>query len=87
MEENIDTNCLQGMETQLELRDDGARYFMNQIRVPNFGDTRKLVMEESYQMRYFIHPGVEKIYLDLKNLYWWLNMKAEIATVVSKCLI
>ncbi|GKA17345.1 putative reverse transcriptase domain-containing protein [Tanacetum coccineum] len=26
------------------------------------------------------------MYQDLKKLYWWLNMKAEIATYVSKCL-
>ncbi|GJY67246.1 putative reverse transcriptase domain-containing protein [Tanacetum coccineum] len=28
----------------------------------------------------------EKMYQDLKKLYWWPNMKAEIATYVSKCL-
>nr|GFA77555.1 putative reverse transcriptase domain-containing protein [Tanacetum cinerariifolium] len=27
-----------------------------------------------------------KMYQDLKRLYWWPNMKAEIATYVSKCL-
>ncbi|GJW64509.1 putative reverse transcriptase domain-containing protein [Tanacetum coccineum] len=27
-----------------------------------------------------------KMYQDLKKLYWWPNMKAEIATYVSKCL-
>ncbi|GJW92410.1 reverse transcriptase domain-containing protein [Tanacetum coccineum] len=26
------------------------------------------------------------MYHDLKKLYWWPNMKAEIATYVSKCL-
>ncbi|GKF88289.1 putative reverse transcriptase domain-containing protein [Tanacetum coccineum] len=35
---------------------------------------------------YLIHPGSNKMYQDLKNLYWWPNMKAEIATYVSKCL-
>lgn len=29
----------------------------------------------------------DKMYLDLKKIYWWLNMKVEIATYVSKCLI
>ncbi|GJS34293.1 putative reverse transcriptase domain-containing protein [Tanacetum coccineum] len=36
--------------------------------------------------KYSIHPGSDKMYHDLKMLYWWLNMKAEIATYVSKCL-
>nr|GEZ16266.1 putative reverse transcriptase domain-containing protein [Tanacetum cinerariifolium] len=29
---------------------------------------------------------IDKIYQDLKELYWWPNMKAEISTYVSKCL-
>ncbi|GJR71970.1 putative reverse transcriptase domain-containing protein [Tanacetum coccineum] len=36
--------------------------------------------------KYSIHPGSDKMYQDLKKLYWWPNMKAEIATYVSKCL-
>ena len=34
-----------------------------------------------------MHPGSDKMYLDLKQLYWWPNMKVEIATFVGKCLI
>ncbi|GKC59893.1 putative reverse transcriptase domain-containing protein, partial [Tanacetum coccineum] len=43
-------------------------------------------MHESHKSKYFIHPGSDKMYQDLKKLYWWPNMKAEIATYVSKCL-
>nr|GEY52613.1 putative reverse transcriptase domain-containing protein [Tanacetum cinerariifolium] len=41
---------------------------------------------ELHNSKYSIHPGLDKMYHDLKKLYWWPNMKAEIATYVSKCL-
>ncbi|GJV57637.1 putative reverse transcriptase domain-containing protein [Tanacetum coccineum] len=43
-------------------------------------------MHESHKSKYSIHPGSDKMYQDLKKLYWWPNMKAEIATYVSKFL-
>ncbi|GKA17801.1 putative reverse transcriptase domain-containing protein [Tanacetum coccineum] len=36
--------------------------------------------------KYSIHPGSDKMYQDLKKFYWWPNMKADIATYVSKCM-
>nr|GEV05787.1 reverse transcriptase domain-containing protein [Tanacetum cinerariifolium] len=32
--------------------------------------------------KYSTHPGSDKMYQDLKKLYWWPNMKAEIDTYV-----
>ncbi|KAK1406228.1 hypothetical protein QVD17_41517 [Tagetes erecta] len=54
--------------------------------IPVFGDLRELVMDEAHKSRYSVHPGSEKMYHDLKQLYWWPNMKADIATYVNKCL-
>ncbi|KAL0536297.1 hypothetical protein IC582_025240 [Cucumis melo] len=34
-----------------------------------------------------MHPGSTKMYLDLKRVYWWRNMKREVAEFVSKCLV
>ncbi|GKA01655.1 putative reverse transcriptase domain-containing protein [Tanacetum coccineum] len=49
-------------------------------------DLHALIMHESHKSMYSIYPGSDKMYQDLKKLYWWPNMKAEIATYVSKCL-
>ncbi|GJW55851.1 putative reverse transcriptase domain-containing protein [Tanacetum coccineum] len=49
-------------------------------------DLRTMIMHESHKSKYSIHPGSDKMYQDMKKLYWWPNMKANIATYVSKCL-
>ncbi|GJX42270.1 putative reverse transcriptase domain-containing protein [Tanacetum coccineum] len=54
--------------------------------IPCQGNLRELIMHESHKSKYSIHPGLDKMYQDLKKLYWWPNMKAGIATYVSKCL-
>ncbi|GJT82315.1 ribonuclease H-like domain-containing protein [Tanacetum coccineum] len=43
-------------------------------------------MHESHKSKYSIHPGFDKMYHDLKKLYWWPNMKAIIPEYVGKCL-
>ncbi|GJV73683.1 putative reverse transcriptase domain-containing protein [Tanacetum coccineum] len=69
-----------------EIRSDGTQCFEGRIWLPLFGGLRDLIMHESHKSKYSIHPGSDKMYQDLKKLYWWPNMKAEIATYVSKCL-
>ena len=84
--ENVTGEALRGMDKNLETKNNGIRYFMDRIWIPKFGGFREIVMDEAHKTRYSIHPGSDKMYLDLKKLYWWQNMKAEIATYVSKCL-
>nr|GEV63156.1 hypothetical protein [Tanacetum cinerariifolium] len=69
-----------------EIRSDGIRYIDKRIWFLLFGGLRDLIMHESHKSKYSIHPKSDKMYQDLKKLYWWPNMKAEIATYVSKCL-
>ncbi|GKC38567.1 putative reverse transcriptase domain-containing protein [Tanacetum coccineum] len=66
-----------------EIRSDGIRYFDKRIWLPLFGGLRDLIMHESHKSKYSIHPGSDKMYQDLKKLYWWPNMKTDIATYVS----
>ncbi|GJW79335.1 putative reverse transcriptase domain-containing protein [Tanacetum coccineum] len=36
-----------------------------------FGGVRKLIMDEAHTSRYSVHPGTDKMYYDLRDLYWW----------------
>ncbi|GJZ42360.1 putative reverse transcriptase domain-containing protein [Tanacetum coccineum] len=71
---------------RLEPRADGTLCLYSRSWLPCYGDLRSVIMHESHKSKYSIHPGSEKMYKDVKKLYWWPNMKADIAAYVSKCL-
>ncbi|GJT35909.1 putative reverse transcriptase domain-containing protein [Tanacetum coccineum] len=71
---------------KLEPRADGTLCLNGRSWLPCYGDLRTVIMHESHKSKYSIHPGSDKMYQDMKKLYWWPNMKENIATYVSKCL-
>ncbi|GKE46227.1 putative reverse transcriptase domain-containing protein [Tanacetum coccineum] len=83
---NIKAEDISGMLKKLEARADGTLCLDNRSWSPCYGDTRPFIMHESHKSKYSIYPGADKMYHELKMLYWWPNMKANIATYVSKCL-
>nr|GEU95769.1 putative reverse transcriptase domain-containing protein [Tanacetum cinerariifolium] len=70
---------------KLEPRADGTLCLNGSSWLPCYGDLRSVTMYESHKSKYSIHPGFDKMYQDMKKLYWWPNMKANITTYVSKC--
>ncbi|GJV87600.1 putative reverse transcriptase domain-containing protein [Tanacetum coccineum] len=85
-EENFINEDLHGMINKLKTRSDEKLCLNNRSWIPCFGELRALIMHESHKSNYSIHPGSDKMYQDLKKLYWWPNMKEEIAIYVSKYL-
>ncbi|GJU76515.1 putative reverse transcriptase domain-containing protein [Tanacetum coccineum] len=83
--ENFEAEDVGGLikKEKLEPRADGTLCLKNRSWLPCFGDLRTLIMHESYKSKYSVHPGSDKMYQDMKKLYWWPNMKASIATYNS----
>ncbi|GJV46787.1 putative reverse transcriptase domain-containing protein [Tanacetum coccineum] len=80
------TEWLRGLERHSEQQDAGEIYFFDCIWIPSVGGVRKLIMDEAHTSRYSVHPGADKMYYDLRDLYWWPGMKRDIAEYVSRCL-
>ncbi|GKD33815.1 putative reverse transcriptase domain-containing protein [Tanacetum coccineum] len=83
---NTSTEMLRGLDEQMECRSDGALYYLDRICVPLTGDVRTLIMDKAHKVKYSVHPGADKMYYDLRDMYWWPGMKKNIALYVSKCL-
>ncbi|GJU06568.1 putative reverse transcriptase domain-containing protein [Tanacetum coccineum] len=85
-QENVLAEKLHGLDQQMERKEDGSLYFMDPIWVPLLGGVRTRIMDEAHKTKYPVHPGADKMYYDLRDMYWWLGMKRDIATYVSLCL-
>ncbi|GJR64780.1 putative reverse transcriptase domain-containing protein [Tanacetum coccineum] len=90
--ENLKNEDVGGMikkdlpKERLEPRANGTLCLNGRSWLPCYGDLRTVIMHESHKSKYSVHPGLDKMYQDMKKLYCWPNIKADIATYVSKCL-
>nr|GEX76877.1 putative reverse transcriptase domain-containing protein [Tanacetum cinerariifolium] len=71
---------------KLEPHADRTLCLNNKSWFPCYGDLRTLIIHESHKSKYSMHLGSDKMYQDMKQLYWWPNMKTDISIYVSKCL-
>ncbi|GJU37398.1 putative reverse transcriptase domain-containing protein [Tanacetum coccineum] len=65
---------------KLESHADKTLCLNNRSWLPCYDDLRTLIMHKSHKSKYYVHPGSDKMYQDMKLLYWWPNMKADNAT-------
>ncbi|GKC28062.1 putative reverse transcriptase domain-containing protein [Tanacetum coccineum] len=83
-QENVLVERLHGLDQQMERKEDGSLYFMDRIWVPLVEDVRMVILNEAHKSRYSMHPGADKMYYDLRDMYWWPGMKKDI--VIYKAL-
>ncbi|GJR79410.1 putative reverse transcriptase domain-containing protein [Tanacetum coccineum] len=82
-EENIGAEGFHGEGEPFKVRSDGTKCLKGRVWLPIFRGLRGLIMLKSHKSKYSIHPGSDKMYYDLRKLYRWPNMKADIATNVN----
>ncbi|GJW19267.1 putative reverse transcriptase domain-containing protein [Tanacetum coccineum] len=75
-----------GLDEMIEQRSDGTLYYLDQIWVPLKGEVRTLIMDEAYKSKYSVHPRSDKMYNDLRDMYWCPGMKKDVAEYGRKCL-
>ncbi|KAH0694838.1 hypothetical protein KY285_021935 [Solanum tuberosum] len=63
---------------------DGVLRYQGRLCVPNVGELRQHILTKAHNFRCSIHPGATKMYRDLREVFWWNNMKKDIADFVAK---
>jgi hypothetical protein len=66
--------------------EDGLLRFKNHIYIPQNDELRSLILREAHRAVYMAHSGVTKMSADLKPLFLWKGMKADIVNYVARCI-
>nr|AAM93447.1 putative polyprotein [Oryza sativa Japonica Group]ABB46993.1 retrotransposon protein, putative, Ty3-gypsy subclass [Oryza sativa Japonica Group] len=78
-------NMKQGKAAGFTEDEHGTLWNGKRVCVPDSKELKQLILQEAHESPYSIHPGSTKMYLDLKEKYWWVSMKREIAEFVALC--
>ncbi|KAL0533979.1 hypothetical protein IC582_028255 [Cucumis melo] len=76
-----------GQAIEFSLSSDGGLLFERRLCVPSDSAVKTELLSEAHSSPFSMHPGSTKMYQDLKRVYWWRNMKREVAEFVSRCLV
>ncbi|KAL4038688.1 hypothetical protein IC575_002311 [Cucumis melo] len=76
-----------GQAEGFSISSDGGLVFERRLCVPSDSAIKTELLSEAHSSPFSMHPGSAKMYQDLKRVYWWRNMKREVAEFVSRCLV
>jgi hypothetical protein len=60
-------------------------WFGKRLVVPVDPEIKKIILDEAHRSKFSIHSGSTKMYQDLKQKFWWSNMKVDVAKYVAEC--
>jgi hypothetical protein len=64
-----------GKSPGFRMDDNGILWFGKRLCVPEDQAIRQAILYEAHESAYSIHPRSTKMYLDLKQKYWWVGLK------------
>ena len=76
---------VEGRGPQFSIDEQGVVRYKNSLVVPSNEEIRRKILNEAHHSKLSIHPGSNKMYHDLRHLYWWSNMKQDITKYVMEC--
>jgi len=65
---------------------DGVLRFRGRVCIPEDLELKGMILEEGHKSRFSMHPGMTKMYHDLRESFWWSGMKQDVARYVASCL-
>jgi len=81
----IAQNVVLGKAPGFRIDDNGVLWFGKMICVLEVKAIHDMILREAHESAYFIHSGSTKMYLDLKQKYWWYGLKRDVAEYVALC--
>jgi len=66
---------------------DNILHFRERVCVARSPVLRKMLLKERHKSRLSLHPGMTKMYKDLKATFWWTGMKKDVANYVALSLV
>jgi hypothetical protein len=74
-----------GRGPHFNIDEQGVLRYKRRLVVPGSVELRTKILEEAHNSKLSIHPGSNKMYHDLRHVYWWPNLKQDVAKYISEC--
>jgi len=84
--QQIREEILVGKALGFVIHEDGTVRFHNCVCIPAVEALKKKILDKGHNAPHSLHPGGNKLYRELRQTFWWSNMKQKVADYVAKCL-
>jgi hypothetical protein len=60
--------------------------YRGRMYITKDGDIQRIILKEAHRALYYAHPGVKKMYEDMRKLFFWVGMKRDVVHFIAKSL-